>query len=59
LTPGASSQWRLAKHDGRAEAALIALFGLRQPGAGIAGNGLSEGIAAGGGRYRRDGAARP
>jgi crossover junction endodeoxyribonuclease RuvC len=29
LLPEAAHQWRLKKHDGRAEAALIALFGLR------------------------------
>jgi crossover junction endodeoxyribonuclease RuvC len=39
LFPAAAHQWRLAKHDGRAEAALIALYGLRQLGAG---NGPSE-----------------
>ena len=30
LFPAAACQWRLSKHDGRAEAALIALFGARQ-----------------------------
>jgi crossover junction endodeoxyribonuclease RuvC len=30
LLPGAASQWRLKKHDGRAEAALLALYGARQ-----------------------------
>lgn len=29
LFPSAADQWRLVKHDGRAEAALIALFGAR------------------------------
>ena len=35
LFPAAAHQWRLAKHHGRAEAALIALYGLRQLSAGI------------------------
>jgi crossover junction endodeoxyribonuclease RuvC len=30
LLPEAASQWRLKKHDGRAEAALLALYGARQ-----------------------------
>jgi crossover junction endodeoxyribonuclease RuvC len=30
LIPEAASQWALKKHDGRAEAVLIGLFGLRQ-----------------------------
>jgi len=30
LLPEAAAQWRLKKHDGRAEAALIALYGARQ-----------------------------
>ena len=30
LLPEAASQWALKKHDGRAEAALIALYGARQ-----------------------------
>lgn len=30
LLPQASSQWPLKKHDGRAEAALIAVYGARQ-----------------------------
>jgi crossover junction endodeoxyribonuclease RuvC len=30
LLPGAAHQWRLRKHDGRAEAALLALYGARQ-----------------------------
>jgi crossover junction endodeoxyribonuclease RuvC len=30
LLPEAAHQWRLKKHDGRAEAALIALYGARQ-----------------------------
>lgn len=30
LMPGAAHQWPLKKHDGRAEAALIALYGSRQ-----------------------------
>ena len=30
LLPGAAAQWRLKKHDGRAEAALLALYGARQ-----------------------------
>jgi hypothetical protein len=29
LLPGAADQWPLVKHDGRAEAALIALWGIR------------------------------
>jgi crossover junction endodeoxyribonuclease RuvC len=32
LLPEAASQWRLKKHDGRAEAALIALYGARELG---------------------------
>jgi hypothetical protein len=28
--PAVAHQWRLKKHDGRAEAALIALYGARQ-----------------------------
>jgi hypothetical protein len=28
--PAAAGQWRLKKHDGRAEAALLALYGLRE-----------------------------
>jgi crossover junction endodeoxyribonuclease RuvC len=32
LLPEAAHQWRLKKHDGRAEAALIALYGARQLG---------------------------
>jgi hypothetical protein len=32
LLPGSADQWRLRRHDGRAEAALIALYGLRQLG---------------------------
>lgn len=35
LLPAAADQWRLVKHDGRAEAALIALYGAREL-AGIA-----------------------
>jgi crossover junction endodeoxyribonuclease RuvC len=34
LLPAAAEQWRLARHDGRAEAALIALWGLRELGRG-------------------------
>jgi crossover junction endodeoxyribonuclease RuvC len=34
LLPEAAAQWRLQKHDGRAEAALIALYGVRQLGNG-------------------------
>ena len=34
LLPGAAAQWRLKKHDGRAEAALIAVYGGRQLGNG-------------------------
>jgi crossover junction endodeoxyribonuclease RuvC len=30
LLPGAAHQWRLKKHDGRAEAALLALYGARR-----------------------------
>jgi crossover junction endodeoxyribonuclease RuvC len=30
LLPAAADQWRLKKHDGRAEAALLALYGARQ-----------------------------
>jgi crossover junction endodeoxyribonuclease RuvC len=30
LLPAAADQWRLRKHDGRAEAALIALYGARE-----------------------------
>jgi crossover junction endodeoxyribonuclease RuvC len=30
LLPQAAEQWRLKKHDGRAEAALIALYGARE-----------------------------
>jgi crossover junction endodeoxyribonuclease RuvC len=30
LLPEAAHQWRLRKHDGRAEAALLALYGARQ-----------------------------
>jgi crossover junction endodeoxyribonuclease RuvC len=30
LLPQAADQWRLKKHDGRAEAALIALYGARE-----------------------------
>jgi crossover junction endodeoxyribonuclease RuvC len=32
LLPEAAAQWRLKKHDGRAEAALIALYGARRLG---------------------------
>ena len=32
LLPEAAYQWRLKKHDGRAEAALLALYGVRQLG---------------------------
>jgi hypothetical protein len=28
--PDAADQWRLKRHDGRAEAALMALYGMRQ-----------------------------
>ena len=30
LLPAAAAQWGLRKHDGRAEAALLALYGARQ-----------------------------
>jgi hypothetical protein len=30
LLPGAAHQWQLRRHDGRAEAALLALYGARQ-----------------------------
>lgn len=30
LLPAAADQWRLVKHDGRAEAALIAVYGMHQ-----------------------------
>jgi crossover junction endodeoxyribonuclease RuvC len=33
LLPAAAGHWPLVKHDGRAEAALIALYGLRFLGA--------------------------
>ncbi len=36
LLPAAASHWPLAKHDGRAEAALIAYFGLRSLNAVVA-----------------------
>lgn len=32
LLPAGSDQWRLVKHDGRAEAALLALYGVRELG---------------------------
>ena len=34
LMPAYATEWRLAKHDGRAEAALIALYGLLHEGTG-------------------------
>ena len=33
LLPQGADQWRLKKHDGRAEAALLALYGVRELGA--------------------------
>jgi crossover junction endodeoxyribonuclease RuvC len=35
LLPEAAHQWRLKRHDGRAEAALLALYGVRQLGYSI------------------------
>ena len=39
LLPGAAHQWSLKKHDGRAEACLLALYGLRILGGGYGSSG--------------------